>query len=95
MTAASQPLLEQWARLCRVWTVHSRGSAAFAYLENSDFLLVGHRRIMAKHGVGIELLFDLDFLDRGRACARGGGVCVRLATRVIYGIIVELDSSEP
>ena len=32
----------------------------------------GHRRIMAKHRVGVEALFCLDFWDRGCACAEGG-----------------------
>ena len=36
MTAASPPLLERWARLRCVWTIHGRGSAAFACLESSD-----------------------------------------------------------
>ena len=33
----------------------------------------GHRQIMAKHGVGVEPLFCLDFWDCGRARARGAG----------------------
>ena len=33
----------------------------------------GYLRFMAKHRVGIEPLFYLDFWDRGRACARGEG----------------------
>ena len=40
MTAAS---LELWVRLCRVRTIHGRGSTALAYLENSEFLPVGYR----------------------------------------------------
>ena len=34
---------------------------------------------LSKHGVGVEPPFWPDFWDRGRACARGGGVSLEQA----------------
>jgi hypothetical protein len=42
--------------------------------------------VVHMHGlVGVERLFCLDFWDRGRACARGGGVvCALVSSRSVY-----------
>ena len=39
--------------------------------------------ILSKHGVGVEPLFCLGFWDRGRACAKGGGVAEYRAMKAV------------
>ena len=39
---------------------------------------------LSKHGVGVEPLFWPDFWDRGRACARGGGLHDMLTALCIW-----------
>ena len=80
LVGAAPPCLDNlWSRLRRV----SRTVMSCQCEVGGD----GHCRVMAKHGVGVEPLFCLDFWDRGRACARGGGVqsCSQHLHSFIFG----------
>ena len=78
MMGASPPCLTCGRSCAAFGQICDSGFAAFAEQVDCDATGVlpegaDHRRIMAKHGVGVGPLLCLDFGDCGRACAGGGG----------------------